>query len=168
MFILPSSLTQLQTLQLQYNEIESIGNLKSYIHWWDSYVFFSHQGFTLIYQTRLQTLRLDSNKLSSIRPEEIAKLTQLKMLDISECSIENLDVESLVWISASFIVSCLVSQFTLISNRISSISLSFETSAQSIPESEKSDRSRSIQQSTHQSQSIENSFIVTFSSIVEE
>lgn len=54
---------------------------------------FVFEGSNLIYQTRLQTLRLDSNKLSSIRSEEVAKLTQLKMLDISECSIENLDVK---------------------------------------------------------------------------
>jgi len=39
-------------------------------------------------------LRIDSNKLSLIRPDEVLKLVQLKILDISDCSIENLDVKS--------------------------------------------------------------------------
>ncbi|CAF1226385.1 unnamed protein product [Adineta steineri] len=65
-------LTQLQTLQLQYNDIEKIG-------------------FGLVYLTRLQLLRIDSNNLTSIRSEEISKLSQLKILDVSDCSIENLD-----------------------------------------------------------------------------
>ncbi|CAF4165564.1 unnamed protein product, partial [Rotaria sp. Silwood2] len=65
-------LTQLQTLQLQYNEIQSIGS-------------------GLVYLTRLQSLRIDSNKLSLIRSDEVLKLAQLKTLDISDCSIENLD-----------------------------------------------------------------------------
>ncbi|CAF4444875.1 unnamed protein product, partial [Adineta steineri] len=68
-------LTQLQTLQLQYNDIEKIG-------------------FGLVYLTRLQLLRIDSNNLTSIRSEEISKLSQLKILDVSDCSIENLDVYS--------------------------------------------------------------------------
>ncbi|UJR38067.1 hypothetical protein I4U23_030748 [Adineta vaga] len=65
-------LIQLQTLQLQYNEIEKIGH-------------------GLVYLTRLQTLRLDSNKLTFIRSEEISKLSQLKILDISDCPIDSLD-----------------------------------------------------------------------------
>ncbi|CAF0960673.1 unnamed protein product [Adineta ricciae] len=65
-------LTQLQILQLQYNEIEKIGH-------------------GLVYLTRLQTLRLDSNKLSLIRPEELSKLSQLKVLDTSDCPLESLE-----------------------------------------------------------------------------
>ena len=44
--------------------------------------------------TRLQTLRLDSNKLSLIRSDELIKLTQLRSLDLSDCPIENLDVRT--------------------------------------------------------------------------
>ncbi|CAF3380145.1 unnamed protein product [Rotaria socialis] len=65
-------LTQLQILQLQFNEIQSIG-------------------LGLICLTRLQSLRIDSNKLSIIKPEEVLKLAQLKILDISNCTIEHLD-----------------------------------------------------------------------------
>ncbi|CAF3442966.1 unnamed protein product [Rotaria sp. Silwood1] len=65
-------LNQLQILQLQYNEIQSIGS-------------------GLVYLTRLQSLRIDSNKLSVIRSDEVLKLAQLKTLDISDCSIENVE-----------------------------------------------------------------------------
>ncbi len=50
-------------------------------------------GLSLVYLVRLQTLRIDSNKLSMIRSDEVLKLVQLKILDISDCSIENVDVK---------------------------------------------------------------------------
>ena len=37
-------------------------------------------------------LRLDCNPLSSIRADELGKLVQLKILDVSDCPLENLDV----------------------------------------------------------------------------
>ncbi|CAF0870408.1 unnamed protein product [Rotaria sordida] len=82
-------LNQLQILQLQYNEIQSIGKLYSDAFDESDYCFLLGSG--LIYLTRLQSLRIDSNKLSLIRSDEVLKLSQLKTLDISDCSIENLD-----------------------------------------------------------------------------
>lgn len=50
-------------------------------------------GFGLLYLTRLQSLRLDANKLSLIKSDEVLKLAQLKILDVSNCKLENLDVK---------------------------------------------------------------------------
>ena len=72
-FRFPISLTQLQILQLQYNDIQSIGSGLGYL-------------------TRLQTLRLDSNPITSIRADELNKLVQLKIFDVSDSSLDNLDV----------------------------------------------------------------------------
>lgn len=89
--ILLFSLTQLQILQLQYNEISIIGNQ---FYWYISFII-TYLGLSLVYLIRLQSLRLDSNKLSIIRPDELLKLSQLKILDLSDCPIENLDVKIL-------------------------------------------------------------------------
>ena len=63
-------------------------------------------GFGLMHLTRLQTLRLDSNKLTLIRSDELVKLTQLRNLDLSDCPIENLDVRKSL-LSLSLVVHCL-------------------------------------------------------------
>ncbi|CAF1544592.1 unnamed protein product, partial [Didymodactylos carnosus] len=39
----------------------------------------------------LHTLRIDINQINQIRSDEVQKLNQLKILDIGECPIENID-----------------------------------------------------------------------------
>ena len=58
--------------------------------YFNSLFFLSGSGLSCL--TRLQSLRLDSNQLSNIRSDELSKLIQLKMIDVSDCSIENLEV----------------------------------------------------------------------------
>lgn len=64
-----------------------------------TFCWFSQRGFLgfgLMHLTRLQTLRLDSNKLSLVRSDELIKLTQLKSLDLSDCPIDNIDVSKCI------------------------------------------------------------------------
>ena len=72
-FIYFSSLTELQSLQLQSNEIRSLNK-------------------SLQQLKKIEYLRLDQNKLESITPNEISACSNLIYLNVSHNKLESLNV----------------------------------------------------------------------------
>ena len=156
--VVVSSLVQLQTLQLQFNDILTIGSTR---------VLFSFQPLALLLGsgltclTRLQSLRIDSNKLSSIQSDELLKSVQLKVIDVSNNALGNLHVRQRTYPN-SISSTCsffLVYQHAFIAHRNSCVPLFSQEFAKSMSTSPLSNRPRSLQQSTDEHQPVEKSTI---------
>ena len=121
--------------------------------------------------TRLQSLRIDSNKLSSIQSDELLKLVQLKLIDVSDNALGNLHVRRRRAYSNSISParsSLLVYEHASVAHRTSRVSLFSQELAESMSKPPLSNRSRSLQQSTDPHQPVEKPTVASYSSSSEQ